>query len=382
MFVVDLLVYVFFAWAMCTLAQRSASLAPDSGTRFDRHLWAYVLFFTVIVAIRWRVGADSTAYIKIFQQGVVREGSEEYLWDALVTFVHGCGLHFVVGTGVMAFLQIALLTKGALSHRREVLVWLPVVLFGSRYFLDLMNGVRQMTAACGFVFLMKYAQARRPAPYVVGVLLLAGLHHSVLLLLPAYLLTYVPWGRLRLPDRRWACLAALITCFVMGQTPSFQGLLKYIEPIVATAGYEGLTDFYADTLSGEHSEALAFGPTMLSFLLSSVAVIWYGPQLRARYEGCIPMFNLWYFGAVFYSCTYFLVCNMSHMMIRPFQYFELFLAFMLALLLHLLREGGGRTQVQLYALIVILWVCTAGGVYQASGKQVETVIYKTFFGHV
>ena len=118
------------------------------------------------------------------------------------------------------------------------------------------------------------------------------------------------------------------------------------------------------------------------FRSSAVAVIWYGPQLHARYGSRIPMFNLWYFGAVFYACTYFLVCNMSHMMIRPFQYFELFQALVLALLLHLLREGGGRTQVQFYALIMILWVCTAGGVYQASGKQVETMIYKTFFGHV
>lgn len=382
MFVFDLLVYVLFTWTMCTLARRSAAAVPDGGTRFDRNLWAYVLFFTVVAAIRWRVGVDSTAYIKIFQQGEVREGSEEYLWDWLVTFVHGWGLHFVVGTGVMAFLQIALLTKGALPHRREVLVWLPVVLFGSRYFLDLMNGVRQMTAACGFVFVMKYALERRPVAYVVGVLLMAGFHHSALLLLPAYLLTYVPWDRLRLHDRRWTCLTVLAACLVLGQTPSFQGMLKFVEPLLATAGYEGLTDFYTEVLGGASGEALAFGPTMLSFLLSAVAVIWYGPQLHARYGSRIPMFNLWYFGAVFYACTYFLVCNMSHMMIRPFQYFELFQALVLALLLHLLREGGGRTQVQFYALIMILWVCTAGGVYQASGKQVETMIYKTFFGHV
>lgn len=381
MFVFNLLVYVFFAWAMSSFARRSAFLVPEGSSRLDANLWGYVLFFTVVSAIRWRVGVDSVSYIKIFQTGDVRNDSEEYLWDWLVTFVHGNGLHFVVGTAVMAFLQIFLLTKGALPHR-QVLVWLPVVLFGSRYYLDLMNGVRQMTAACGFVFLMKYAFERRPVPYVAGVLLLAGFHNSALILLPAYLLGYVPWQRLRLHERRWACMAALLACLAVGQTPSFQGLVKYMEPLLVMAGYADLTDFYSTVLEGGGHEALSFGPTMLSFLLGSMAVIWYGPQLHDRYARRIPMFHLWYFGAVFYSCTYFLVCNASHMMIRPFQYFEMFLALVLALLLHFLRQEGGRCQIHLYALVLILWMCTAGGIYKASGGGPESVIYKTFFGHV
>lgn len=67
-------------------------------------------------------------------------------------------------------------------------------------------------------------------------------------------------------------------------------------------------------------------------------------------------------------------------MIRPFQYFELFQAIMLALLLHYFIYNKKRYQVHLYALIFLIWVCTIIGIYKACNTPIEFTIYKTFFG--
>lgn len=380
MFITELLIYVFFAWVMSSLARKS-ELYYKNSNKLDRFLWCYIIFFTIISAIRWRVGIDSEEYIRIFREGVLREDSKEFLWDWLVAFLHDYGFHFVIGTAVIAFLQIFFLSK-IFQKYKYILIWLPVVLFGGRYFFDLMNGVRQMTAACGFVLLSKYIVERRPLPFIAGIFLLSGLHHSVLLLLPTYLLTYVPFDKIKLFDRRFLCLAILTVCFIMGLSPSFQGVMKHIEQIVSLTGYEDLTDFYSNVLKGESAEALSFGPIMLSFLLCSVVVIWYAPSLHAHYGKKIPYFNLWYFLSFFYSCTYFLVCNISHMMIRPFQYFELFLVIMLTLLLHLFHSNGNRYRPYLYALIFLIWVCTIISVYKDYGRPIEFTIYKTYFGRI
>lgn len=375
-FIIELLIYVFFAWAMYSLAKESI-LCHKNSMKFDGYIWCYVLFFTIISAIRWRVGVDSASYIEIFRDGVVRDGSKEYIWDWLVLLIHHWGLHFVIGTAIMAFLQIFFLCKGFQQYK-YILIWFPVVLFGGRYYLGLMNGVRQMTVACVYVFLVKYIIERKPLPFLTGVLLLYGIHNSALLLLPTYLLTYIPFKKL--PNRRILCLAILLVCFAIGQTPSLQGLFKYVEQILFITGYDNYTDFYSNVLEGQGEEQLAFGPTMISFLLCSVVLVWYAPELQRTYGKVIPYFNLWYFFAVFYSCGYFLVCNISHMMIRPFQYFELFQAIMLALLLHYFSINKKRYQVHLYALIFLIWVCTIIGIYKACNTPIEFTIYKTFFG--
>lgn len=378
MFIIELLIYVFFAWVMYSFARRSESY-DESGVKIDLYLWFYMLFFTFISAIRWRVGVDSVEYIKIFQKGIVREGSEEFLWDWLVTFIHDWGFHFVFGTATIAFLQIFFLCK-SFKEYKYILVWLPVVLFGGRYYLALMNGVRQMIVVCGYVFLVKYIVERKPFPFLVGIVLLSGFHHSALLLLPTYFLTYIPFDKIKLSNKRILCLTILIVCFVMGQTPSFQGLLKYVEQILYMTGYENHADFYSNILQGRGTEVLSMGPIMISFLLCAVVIIWYAPILYETYGESIPYFNLWYFLSFFYSCGYFLVCNLSHMMIRPFQYFELFQAVILALLLYYFYQNRSRYQYHLYALIFLIWVCTIIGVYKACISPIDFTTYKTFFG--
>lgn len=380
MFIIELFIYIFFAWVMYSFAKKSI-LYDKSGVKIDKYIWYYILFFTLISAIRWRVGVDSTAYIEIFRNGIVREDSKEFLWDWLVLLVYNYGFHFVIGTAAIAFIQIFFLTK-SLQEYKFILLWLPIVLFGGRYYLDLMNGIRQMAVACIYILLSRYIVERKPIPFTIGIFLLSGLHQSAMILLPTYFLTYIPFNKIKLYNKRFICLIILITCFIIGRSPSFQNLFTYIESAISITGYEEHADFYKTILTEGETEKLSFGPIMLSFLLSSIFVIWYAPTLYETYGKRIQYFNLWYFLSFFYSCMYFLVCNTSHMMIRPFQYFELFLVIMLAMLIHIFYINNKKYKYHFYALIFLFWICTIIGVYKNSGRTVEFTTYKTFFGRI
>lgn len=368
---------------MFTLAKKSELASDeDESSKSDGYLWAYMLFFTVISAIRWRVGVDSQNYIGIFQEGIIREGSKEYLWDSLVSFVHGNGLPFVIGTGVVAFFQIFFLCKG-LKGYRQLLIWLPIVLFGGRYYFDLMNGVRQMMVMCGFFFLTRYVTEKKIVRYIIGILILSLIHQSALLLLPVCLLAFAPLEKINLPDKRFLGLALLAVCFIVGRTPAFQGAMRYLENVLALTGYEdNYLDYYDQILSGEYSEALSLGPIMISYLLSSAIIIWYGPELKAFYEEKIPYFNLWYLCSLFYACGYFLVCNLSHMMIRPFQYFEVFQMVLLTMLLNYLSHKEESGRYILYATIFLIWTCTLISLWKDTGSPIEFTTYKVFFGRL
>jgi len=225
-----------------------------------------MIFFAVISAIRWRVGTDCNNYIEIFQKGEIRPNSREFLWDALVRFVKVMDFHFTIGTGIVAFIQVFLLTY-ALKKYKYILIWFPVVLFGGRYFLDIMNGVRQMTVACGFVYLSTFIFNRQIFKYILGILILSGIHMSALILIPFYLVAFIPFDRLDLSNRRVLWLCVLIVCFFVGRLPAFQGLINYIEPVLSSTGYEYQSTYYRDLLSGKITEQLSFGPIMISYLL-------------------------------------------------------------------------------------------------------------------
>lgn len=82
-------------------------------------------------------------------------------------------------------------------------------------------------------------------------------------------------------------------------------------------GYDDYTQRIATIAgSGYTKEAKAFGPMQLSYFLIALAITWFGPLLKERYEGEVKYFNLWYFFAFIYGCGYFLICNTSHLFIR------------------------------------------------------------------
>ena len=380
MFIFEILIYVFFAWIMFYLAKNSYYV--NHTNRWDIYLIIFILFYTVICAIRWNVGVDSVTYAYNFTYGDTRTYDQingEILFSWLQNTSAKLNLHYSFGLGLCAFLQIFFLTK-ALKRYRYILMTLPIVLFGGKYFLSLNNGVCQMIVASMFVYASKYIVERKIWFYLLFVIIASTIHHSALMLLPFYLIP----NSFKIADKRILMLIVFIICFIAGLTPAFQGIVLYVEKFAYAFGYDNYVDNISTLLlQGQTDEALAFGPIMLSYFLLAICCIIFGPQLRARYEKLIPYFNLWYNFSFIYGCAYFLICNISHLFIRPVQYLELFQLVIVSLLLFDLGFSRFQKKSLGIFLTIIIWVAIAWNVTKAynSGNDMESSSYKVFFLH-
>ncbi len=398
-FLFEILIYASFAFIMSWLA-RKACLADDNDCRrlyddadgddvvqspcfgrWNSYLTLYVLFFTIVGGLRWNVGSDSLSYAYLFtlpeHGGPAQSGNQtELIFAALKYVVGALSLHPSFGLAAMAFIQIFFLTK-ALQRYKWMLVFVPFVLFGGCYWSNLMGACRQMMAACVFMWAIRFIATRQFALYMACVAACYLIHHSALLLIPVYFLPV----KLRLLDRRVLLCAIVLACCVIGQTPAFAALGGYVESLSMFMGYDNYATTFSTMLTeGYSSEKLSFGPMMLSYLLIPLFIIWYGPHLEEEYADKIPEFYLWYNLALFYACGYFLVCNISHIFIRPFLYFLLPQMFMAALLLKYLvdryRENSNY-QIACVIFCVVISLNTAWDVTKSSGQLREFATYKT-----
>ncbi len=362
------------------LAIRSCLCRIDN-CNSDNYVKAYVAFYVLICALRWNVGTDSMVYAKFFSLGAtenLKENGELLFWG-VTQASSSMGLHFTLGLALCAFLQFFAITK-ALEGCRYVLITLPLVMFGSRYFLDLNNAVRQMIVASMFVYASRFIVDKKPWRYAAFILLGSTIHQSCYMLIPFYFIS----GRLALANKRVLMLSIFTCCFFAGQTPAFQSFVGYGESLAHMSGY----DIYADRVGamlrqGKTAESLSFGPMMLSYLMTAYFLIWFGPWLKKQYADKIPYFHLWYNLAFFYACAYFLICNISHIFIRPVMYFELFQMVMVAMLLYALWSKRSKYhQVCFLTFLCVLWTNTFWDVKKAYNLPRESSTYKVFFLHM
>lgn len=386
MFVFEILIYVIFAWIMYSFWLDNLKVSNQShNPMFNRYVWMSILFFTFICAIRWRVGVDSPNYAASFMVGL-NDYSEvkrsEIIWGVLIDLIHSLGLHFTIGMGVVAFLQIYFITR-TLYKYPYILVMLPIVLFGSHYYLDLMNGMRQMTVACVFFWATQFIIDRKWIKYSLTIAICSFIHHSAILLLPLYLLNYVP-RVYSLLNKRLVCLAIFVGCFVLGLLKQFQDIVQYAEHFTIYIGYDSYAERVNMMLNNEYEEGgRNFGPMQMSYFLCAIICIWKMTDIIKKYGEKIPYIKLWILFSFLYSCSYFLLCNVSSILLRPVDYFALFHMFLICVILADLKNR--RNKNMLYLFVLIIWVNTSWNIYKACTKtdasRPESTTYKVFFLH-
>lgn len=381
MFIFEILIYVFFAWVMSTLAKESRRYHPYSEL-WDKYIKWYMAFFTFVTAFRYGVGADYFSYEKILETGMITEqrADQEIIWNQIVSFNSHMRLNAAFGFGLCAFLQIYFLVKACGEKNKFILVALPIVMFGSRYYLDITGFIRQITAACMFVWFSKYILERKPLRYFTWIIIASLFHHSALMLSVFYFLPV----NFSFARKRNLMLIIFTPCFLIGMTPQFSSFIEQIQTITLLTGYEQYTTTVTDYISGKRDEALSFGPIMISFLLIALYLIWYGPKLRERYGDKIPMFNVWYNLSFIFACLYFLVANTGHLFIRPVQYLEFFQMIMAAILLYDLwehRNSSLKNKHTAVAFVIIIWTSTLWGIIKDIDLPSSIVIYKSIFFH-
>lgn len=393
MFIFDTFIYIIFAAVMACLATKSNRISlhnRSSEIQWNRYLVAYVLFFVFISAIRYGVGSDSISYARFFKYGIpqhtLEERSNEFLWIGFVNFIHGNGIHFTIGVGAIVLMQIYFILKGT-KEFNYLLISMPIVLFSGRFYLELMNGMRQMLVACAFIYASRWIVERKFWRYFIFLWIAHYVHNSALILIPLY---FIPVN-FTLATKKTLCIIILLLCLILGQVSPFKGIIPYIEGYVNLIGYGDYVNIITNKLTDKsQAEVMSFGITMISYFLMSLSVILFSDKLRYRYGKENAFFDLWYNYSFYYSCGFFLFCNISHIFLRPFLYFEMFLMIMLALILNYCWEGKSNkllikrvsNNITCIAVLVILWIGLFWTIYKVSSTGVyETIIYKTIFSH-
>lgn len=385
MAIIEILIYVAFAFFASFLARKSNEYivnTDESPVKWDKFLWGFIAFFTIIGGLRWNVGSDSVSYAMTFDHLEIDPSDKEILWKTVIRLIRGLGLHWMFGLALYAFIQIFFITD-TIKPYRKLLILLPFVFFGGRYWLDTMGAVRQMTVACGFLWASRFIFDRKPLYYAVFIILGSMIHQSALLLAPFYFLP----NKLQLEDKRLALIVVFLVCVVMGKTSAFQGMAGYVQMIAGATNYDEKIESLTSILtSGHNDEALAIGPMMLTYMLIPIFIIWYGPRLKEVYADKIQYFSLWYNLAYVYACGYFLVCNIGHYFIRPMMYFNLFQMVMATMMLDYLWtcfKRNGAYQFAYYFFCLVIFTNTAWDVYKAtvSGRLFESTTYKVSFFH-
>ncbi len=379
MLIIEILIYVVFALIMVKLGSEANNPLRDDN-KDNIYLICYIVFYTIICAIRFNVGVDCLSYITIFKYGIITasRAEEEMIWTWLVKTISGLGIHPSIGLGICAFIQILFITL-AVKKQKFLLAVIPVVLFGGRYFLDMNAAVRQMMGACIFLWSVKFIVDREPLKYFCWIFVASLFHHSALILLPFYFVANI----FQIADRRKLMMGIFLCCFIAGQTPAFNNLMEYAVTLTSISGYDNYEERVSMYLmQGETKEALSFGPMMLSYFLTAAFIIWFGPQLKQKYEDSIPLFNVWYNLAFFYGCAYFLVANISHIFIRPVMYFSLFQMLLASLLLYDFWEQRYESlRMKHFAILfcVIIWVNISWDITKNYTNPRNPSTYKVFF---
>lgn len=385
MAIFDILIYVAFAFFASSLAKKSEKYIEDNDiapTHWDKYLTYFVLFFTMIGGIRWMVGSDFASYATIFSYRKINFESNEKLWNGIVYVFQSLNIHWTFGLAFCTFIQMYFVTK-ALQQYRWLLVFMPFVFFGGIHWLNWTGAVRQMIVGCAFFWASRFISEKKMIKYLVFIGISSLVHQSALILLPFYLTP--KW--FDIVNKRWTLILILLGCVVLGQVAAFSGLSGFVQSIANATDYEAYGEGMSDKLlSNYDNEALKFGPMMLTYLLIPIFIIWYGPELKEMFFEKIPYFNLWYNLSYLFSCSYFLVCNLGHIFIRPTLYFSVFQLVMASLLLyHLCTEYKkfGIRQYTTYLFCFIVALNTSWDVYKASnsGRVFEPTTYKVFFLH-
>lgn len=389
MAIFDILIYVAFAFFASWLAKKSWAYVGTNELRersWDKYLILFMLFFAVIGGIRWDVGNDNVSYALMFDDPPNFDYDKEALWAWFVNFSHSIGLHWSIALGICAFMQIFFIVK-ALKPYRWILVFLPFLLFGGRYWLDSMNAIRQMLVAsaylwaANFIVNRQFIVSKQLIYYLIFIFVASLIHQSAILLLPFY---FLPLNK-SLVDFRYSLIIILILCFLLGLTPAFSWLTQYVEFISDATNYDHYSELITERLQSVRTEeALKFGPMMLTYLLIPIFIIWFGPSLKEKFGHIVPQFNVWYNLAYFYACGYFLVSNISHLFIRPMMYFELFQMVMASILLFYLWGEYKKYNRNFWPLIIyciVIFTNTSWNVYKNVGPFRETVTYKIFLFH-
>ncbi len=336
-----------------------------------------LLIFAIVSGIRWNVGVDHLAYLNNYQQYQTFGNfllNKEPGFEFLTKTMASCNLHFSIYFGILAFIQIFFIYY-AIRNERYLMPFIGAIIILGPEYLSWMNGIRQLIAACIFVFSIQFIKKRKLLHYIITILIAASFHKSAIFLVIFYFIPEKDYFK-----NKYLNLGLLALTLIIGSSPSWINSIDFLDNILKQIGY----DWYAENLSLllEDHRSSAIGPRRLSILLINAFIIWFSPQLKHRYKTTSfnTYFNFSFIGILLYN----LLANTSHVFLRPLSYFTIFLALTSSYLLHFIWESNkNKLSIKFIIIFLIAISYTIFSVIADYGKgQMDWSNYKFFWDYV
>ena len=330
-----------------------------------------ILIFSLLCAVRYRVGVDSEGYKKYFYDfltfGKTGEGAVEWGFEVLAKFTTSLTDSHYLLFFILAFLQIFFLYY-TFRKRTNVLVYLGCAIMLSGCYLSLMNGVRQNIVACAFVAMIPFVLKKWDWwKFFVCVCIASLMHTSAFVLLPIGIIAY--FCRFNILDVKWQLLLVAI-CYVMMDKIPIESLTSLFE-LGARAGYD---EHDIEAYSNVEITSKSFG--LYSMLQLGVHLLCIINSKKIQEVFHSEIFNVYYNLFFIGICMSLLFYN-NFTMGRLLYYLNIFIPIIISMLLFTMRFTKGRYH-KFYSFstfffmsISILYIF-----YLASGNSVEYTLFK------
>jgi len=373
------LVFAIIFYSFGTKSARIAKYATinsNSPDKMDTYMWYAILFFTLIVSIRYNVGVDCESYadsLKSISNGIYDEGREgggklESLGIVFAKISIFFGNSRVILLGIYGFLE-AFFIWYSLKGRKELLPYIGLTIILGPIWFSLNNGLRQITVACLFTYAVQQLIDNKDwKKYLVLIVIGYFLHSSDLILLPFVFLLFYD----KLPNR-WLLIGLQIACVILGGTTIMNQYFSQAGAYINMLGYSG----YADSLDNYiNQEGLVsnYGPRRIVMLASYLFVMYKSKEMDKFYAHD-KFFRVTILLSTLYACLSELFLGSFFLFSRPLTYFRVFVLISQGYLLYYLKS---KKQLWLFAaaLIVtcsyVILECLA-----VSNDLNETSTYKT-----
>lgn len=388
----SILVYTLTAVMLYALAKCSASnqcLVVNRGKQplsypfWDSFTVISILFFAFIAGARYNVGVDHLSYLGDYQN--MLEGKSYALnidkwlkepgFFLILKLFSGFQFHYFFYFAFWGALQIGFVYY-ALRDKRYLIPYVALAIMLGPTFLSWMNGIRQCVVSCAFIFFVEFIADRKFWKYCIGILLMATIHKSAVLLLPVYFCFKkdIIW------DKKYLLIGILFICVIIGSTPTWLGVMNNVSGVLQFLGYDAYAEHMSD-MTTDSVRSVSWGPSRLSIFLISILIIWFYDKMVVFFKGDKRLhiyFILFYLGA----CLYNLFVNTSHIFLRPVEYLTAFRLIMLAYLLFYLKKTKRRYFFYGTAILAFthVYFTVFKAVYTMSDKlMAEKYLYEFFF---
>lgn len=183
------MVHVVFLCALfCTI--------PELNKKYPFRFFTFAILF-LFMALRYDYGNDYMTYFNnhtLMNAGLSAWGANDFLFRVLNIAIP----NFFVLIALISLFYLIVVWYLIKNNLKVNQYWFAVLLLliNPYLFLIHLSALRQTLAICLFVFAVNYAVKRKLIPYVICILLAAGMHSSAIILIPLYFfLTEKPFNK-------------------------------------------------------------------------------------------------------------------------------------------------------------------------------------------